>query len=141
MRKWTLIAMAVLLSGCSHNMDIEYLNAPRLIPYQRYDFRLSEPFMVRINQSIEVVPTDFITDLASVPRILWSIYSPNDTATIRAAILHDYMYRCDTEYTRWEADRIFYYALIRSGVTKFRANKYYYGVRLFGWMFWQSDKC
>lgn len=122
-------------------MDIKYLNEPHLIPYQRFDFRLSEPFMVGINHTIEVVPKDFITDLASIPRVLWSIYSPNDTATIRAAVLHDYMYRCNTQYTRKQADTIFYYALKQSGVSTWRASKYYYAVRFLGWKFWQSDKC
>lgn len=140
MRKWILI-FVFLLAGCSHKMDVEYLNEPLLIPYRDFDFILREPFMVRIDKSIEVVPANFITDLASIPRILWAFYSPNDTATIRPAILHDYMYHCDTKYTRREADLIFYYALVCSGVSKFRANKYYYAVRLLGWKFWKSEEC
>jgi len=44
------------------------------------------------------VPTEFITDLASTPRILWAFIAPFDVA--RAAIVHDLLYKAIRKY-RW----------------------------------------
>lgn len=40
-----------------------------------------------------VVPTYFRTDMASIPRIFWSIYPPTGRYQ-RAAIIHDWLYIC-----------------------------------------------
>ena len=45
------------------------------------------------------VPTGFITDLASTPRILWAFIAPFDVA--RAAIVHDLLYKTIRQY-RWK---------------------------------------
>ena len=44
------------------------------------------------------VPTGFITDLASTPRLLWNVIAPFDVA--RAAIVHDLLYKAIRKY-RW----------------------------------------
>ena len=44
------------------------------------------------------VPTDFMTDLASTPRLLWAFIAPFDVA--RAAIVHDLLYKSIRQY-RW----------------------------------------
>ena len=45
------------------------------------------------------VPTEFITDLASTPRLLWNVIAPFDVA--RAAIVHDLLYKAIRTY-RWQ---------------------------------------
>ena len=45
------------------------------------------------------VPTGFITDLASTPRLLWNVIAPFDAA--RAAIVHDLLYKAIRTY-RWQ---------------------------------------
>ena len=42
------------------------------------------------------VPTGFITDLASTPRLLWNVIAPFDVA--RAAIVHDLLYKAIRNY-------------------------------------------
>ena len=49
------------------------------------------------------VPTDFMTDLASTPRILWAFIAPFDVA--RAAIVHDLLYKSIRQY-RWQKGKI-----------------------------------
>ena len=49
------------------------------------------------------VPTDFMTDLASTPRILWAFIAPFDVA--RAAIVHDLLYKAIRKY-RWQKGTI-----------------------------------
>ena len=49
------------------------------------------------------VPTDFMTDLASTPRLLWAFIAPFDVA--RAAIVHDLLYKSIRQY-RWQKGAI-----------------------------------
>ena len=46
-----------------------------------------------------VVPSGFVTDLASVPRAMWAFIAPFDVA--RAAIVHDLLYKTIRQY-RWK---------------------------------------
>jgi hypothetical protein len=48
------------------------------------------------------VPTGFITDLASTPRLLWNVIAPFDVA--RAAIVHDLLYKAIRTY-RWNVSK------------------------------------
>ena len=50
-------------------------------------------------EAIITVPTEFITDLASTPRLLWAFIAPFDVA--RAAIVHDLLYKSIRQY-RWK---------------------------------------
>ena len=60
---------------------------------------------VKVNRDTDIspvditVPTEFITDLASTPRILWAFIAPFDVA--RAAIVHDLLYKAIRTY-RWK---------------------------------------
>lgn len=55
------------------------------------DIALLKGIGVRINTKGKItVPKGFETDMASVPRPLWNVISPFDTA--RAAVIHDYLY-------------------------------------------------
>ena len=47
------------------------------------------------------VKEDFVTDLASVPRLCWNLIAPWDIA--RAAIIHDFLYKKIRRY-RWNAE-------------------------------------
>ena len=81
------------------------------------------------------VPAGFKSDGCSVPRAFWGIVCPNiDPRTIRAAIVHDYLYRSTIPgWTRLEADELFYDFMVEDGFPKFKAGMAYYGVRWFGW--------
>jgi hypothetical protein len=60
---------------------------------------------VKVNRDTDIspvditVPTEFITDLASTPRLLWAFIAPFDVA--RAAIVHDLLYKSIRQY-RWK---------------------------------------
>ena len=51
-----------------------------------------------ISPVVITVPKEFMTDLASTPRILWAFIAPFDVA--RAAIVHDLLYKSIRQY-RW----------------------------------------
>lgn len=59
-----------------------------------YRWRVYEPFEFYLsddNSDIISVPAGFVTDLATIPRIFWTLLPP-DGKYAKAAIIHDYLY-------------------------------------------------
>lgn len=80
-----------------------------------------------------VVPSEFPTDGATIPRIFHSIFSPTGRY-FRAAVLHDWLLveRDEYDLTRKECDAIFYEAMLHCEVNKTRALFLWAAVRLWG---------
>lgn len=95
------------------------------------------------------VPAGFVTDLASVPRPVWSIYPP-DGPWVKAAVVHDFLY--DTggsglwnqstgitrvaPYSRAEADHVLREAMADRGVGPWERSVIWSAVRLGGGRAW-----
>ena len=101
---------------------------------------LLEDLHVTWRGKVLTVPAGFKSDGCSVPRAFWSIVCPSiDPRTLRAAIVHDYIYRSSiTGWTRLEADELFYDFMVEDGFPKFKAGLAYYGVRWFGCGSWRG---
>lgn len=82
------------------------------------------------------VPTKFVTDLGSVPQILWNVVPPISRAD-GAFVVHDWLYQ-EGGVTREEADGVLLEAMIARHVKSDRAHTIYYGVRLGGWHAWRK---
>ncbi len=98
-----------------------------------YRWRLVEPFKFWLTDNpddVILVPAGYVTDLASVPQILWSIFPPHGRYA-KAAIIHDWLYD-NALRTKAEADRIFLDAMKVLGVPRWRRTLMYVAVRLFG---------
>lgn len=76
------------------------------------------------------VPEGFVTDFASVPRPLWSIFPP-DGKYSQAAVLHDYCY-CHHTYNRKKCDQVFLEAMEVLKVSWWKRRLMYRAVRMFG---------
>ena len=89
---------------------------------------------------------NMVTDLASVPRILWNVIAPWDVA--RAAVIHDHLYAVLRTYYHSEgmdketwkraralSDKVFLLGMNSAEPSVWRFKKYsaYWSVRLFGW--------
>ena len=87
------------------------------------------------------VPAGFESDGVSTPRCLWATVSPAiHPQTLRAGIAHDYIYRTQPDdWTRAEADALFYDLARDDGFGWFRAQKAYWGLRLFGGAAWRDN--
>lgn len=84
-----------------------------------------------------VVPPGFHWDGTSIPRALWSVLGgPFNPKYEIAGLIHDYLYRLDVhdDLPRQIADEIFYDILRLEGVSWFRAQEMYWGVRAGGWL-------
>ena len=88
----------------------------------------------------ECVPVDYDWDGASLPRIFWRILgTPFDPRTMRASCVHDYLYWTQP-CTRAEADAVLRAIMILDGCSHLRANLYWLGVRIGGWIPWKKYK-
>lgn len=99
-------------------------------------YRLLEP----LTYENLTVPEGFESDGASVPRFFWRIvFPPGDNRALRAAFLHDYIYRTHPAgWTKAAADELFRKLLIEDGISRNSANMAYWGVRLFGGSSWEA---
>ena len=84
------------------------------------------------------VPVGFITDFASIPRILWGVI-PRWGRYGNAAVVHDYCYWSQT-YTRKRSDEIFMEGMTVLQVSSLLRHIIYFAVRIFGCLAWQNNK-
>jgi len=82
------------------------------------------------------IPAGFVTDFASVPRILWG-WMPPWGKYGKAAVLHDYIYQTHCRI-RKDADDIFYEAMLVGKTKPWKARLMYWGVRIGGWLAWKG---
>lgn len=100
----------------------------------RRRWKLISPFEYHVgeypSETVITVPAGFVTDLASVPRILWPIFPPNGKYA-KAAIVHDYLYS-QGSVSRLYADKVFAEAMKVLRVPSWKIKLMYYAVRLGG---------
>lgn len=98
-------------------------------------WRLREPLLYFGSDDTEVeVPAGFQTDLASVPRMVWGLYSKTGKLA-RPSVVHDWLYvsaPVRDEATRRAADRVFLQAMRDDGVRWPGRQIVYQAVRRFG---------
>ena len=87
-----------------------------------------------------IVPTGFITDLASIPKIFFTIIGgSSDGKYRRAAVCHDWLYTVETKLdgnSKAKADKAFLELMLADGVPKWKAYIMYAAVWLFGHKSW-----
>ena len=84
-----------------------------------------------------VVPAGFVTDLASIPRVFWSLL-PTDGAYTFPAIIHDYLYWTQ-KYPRDTADSVLRYGMDDFKVSRAVALAIYTAVRVGGDSAWANN--
>lgn len=104
----------------------------------RGTWRLIDPLAYEsdVAQTIFVVPADFVTDLASVPRLPFAYLLVGGIGHA-AAVVHDWTYTSH-EVSRDVADAVFREALRVLGISAFQAWLMYLGVRLGGASSWDA---
>lgn len=81
------------------------------------------------------VPEGFVTDFASVPRIL-GVYDLEGGRCNKAAVVHDWLYTTQ-RVTREQADQVLREAILASGYSAFTASMFYAAVRIGGASHWK----
>lgn len=78
--------------------------------------------------TVYLIPTGFVTDLASIPRIFWPILAPF-WSYAKASVLHDYL--LDSGYDPVFATKMFREAMESTGVNKIQIFFIYWSVRIY----------
>ena len=120
------------------NIQIQVLSPVCIKPFKGYKYKICQDITLMINGKVYYIPANFETDLASIPRIAWSILSPAHSSLMIPAIVHDWFYRMTGDFNRHNTDLIFYRMLRDNGLDKLRANIMYYCVRAFGGSFYND---
>jgi len=108
-------------------MKINYDIKLKMVDYSHYV--LIED--VKIDEYI--IPKNFKTDGASIPKIFWSIFGcPFVGKYVKAAILHDYLYSGYVNITFHKANLKFYKNMRKSGVSKIKSFIMFKIVEIFG---------
>ena len=106
--------------------------------------RLLRPLRVRLPSRTVTVPKGYLSDGASVPRILWRLLSPPiDPITLTPSIVHDWLYDHGSALglTRIEADAWYADALHQNGYPAWKCLLTYAGTRLGGGSRWNPVGC
>jgi len=114
------------------------LSIPSYIDHPDGRFIVENPMRYKWKGEVIEVPKGFITDFASIPRVVRMFITVNDRHK-RPALLHDYLYYRGGEignlvYTRYDADKAFLHFMKDVGVSVWKRHTMYRAVRMFGWM-------
>ena len=94
-------------------------------------YQLDYPFVYESDLAgLIAVPPDFVTDLASIPRIP-ILYELLNGIADEPGVIHDYLYST-AKVPRLLADQVLKEACLVSGVSGLDAEEIYWGVREFG---------
>ena len=81
------------------------------------------------------VPQGYITDGASIPRLFWFLYPPNQPEHLAPAVVHDYLTDIALEKKDYnlfvESDKVFKEMLKAYGCSFFKTTLFYLSCRLY----------
>lgn len=134
------MAIAVLMGTKMNLIGPKFLTVCSLTPMaDGRNWRLDQPLVYAPAAGGHItVPTGFVTDLASIPRIFWNIMPPFGKYT-EAAIVHDYIYRLHS-FSRSRCDALFREMMTVLKVKSLAKWTIYIAVRAFGWIAWRNEK-
>ena len=123
------------MSSFTTPLELDYIDGSHWRLTSAFDYHVGE----ESSREVIEVPKGFITDFASVPRILWNILPPTGPYG-KAAVIHDYLYvmggiplpKSRLSYNKPKSDKIFLEAMEVLGVGRFKRNTMYLAVKLFG---------
>lgn len=87
------------------------------------------------------VPVGFLTNGASIPRIIWIFLSPTDPDILYASYVHDLLYALQGRIpgrilSKLQCDQIIRELMIAIGAPKWKANVVFTALLLFGYPAW-----
>lgn len=110
-------------------MIVAFLSPLRLEKSDGDKWLVLEQFVAQVDAAQIAVPSGYVTDLASVPRLPLAYLVAGGRAP-KSAVLHDYLY--ETRAGRDYADRVFLAAMKAEGISSAVARLMYWGVRAGG---------
>lgn len=100
-------------------------------------WRLTAPLCYRGRRDFFTVPVGFVTDFASTPRILWTLFPPSGGKYTKGSVLHDWLYFVKI-IPRSDSDGVYRRVLREEKEPWWRRWLFWLGVRLGGWWAWRD---
>lgn len=125
-------------NALAQNYNIFFMQSPCIKPHIKNKYLTCQNIYVKINNDYYIIPQNFNTDLASLPRFMWPFITPAYSKFMGPSILHDYFYSNPHSFKRKDVDDIFYSALVNEKVNKTFAYIMYIGVRMVGWRYFDK---
>lgn len=116
---------------------VQFLSELSVTPVSAHHWQLNKFLVCKTAFGRINVPKGFVTDGASVPRVLWALYPPMDGDYDAAAVLHDFIYQTGHGLTRAEADSLLLDGMRATNTARRKRCCIYLGVRLGGWVTWR----
>jgi hypothetical protein len=137
LKAWPLLLP--LLGSCATPMRLIPPPVDRIDFINGREFILTQPYRYEVGKSRQAieVPAGFVTDFASIPRVLWDLLPPEGRYG-RATVVHDYLYWSQT-CTRAQADNLLMIAMKELGVRGRDRRLIYDGVRFGGQSAWDLN--
>jgi hypothetical protein len=133
---------AAIAAGGIHAMKPHFVTRLVMIPQFGGETWILDENLVyeSADYGVIMVERDFVTDLASVPRLWWNILPPQSIA--EEAVLHDWLYSNQDKHklTRLKCDNLLLEAMIAQGQGWWKRQTIYRGVRLGGWLAWRNKR-
>lgn len=103
--------------------------------------KLTKPFTyVSKRNKIYALPIGFVSDGASIPKLLWSVIGSPFTGKYEKPVwIHDWNYKTQ-KIKRNLADKIFYEGMVEERVSLWKRQTMWFGVRVGGWVSWRRKK-
>lgn len=117
-------------------MGGKFLTTLRIEQVSANKWRLTHELVYSANAGVVwLVPAGFVTDMASIPRAMWSVIGHPADKYAPAAVLHDWLYTSHL-VSRAQADELFREAMAVLGVGRVRRSVMWAAVRVFGGRRW-----
>lgn len=114
-------------------LDTRYLDGRNWMVLQPFEYAVGS---LEKPREIISIPAGFVTDFASIPRILWPIYPPTGPYG-KAAVVHDWLYSTEVVFRRRpraDADMVFLEGMVVLEVPWTTRHVLYRHVRMYGWL-------
>lgn len=134
------------MAGFLTPLELEYFDGRTWKVTASFEYHVGSPD----GQKVVVIPIGFLTDFASVPKLLWNVLPPTGSYG-KAAVIHDWLYQTrqinvstqDRPHlmylcNRAEADAILNEGMAVLGTSRLVRFMVYWGVRLGGWKPWHT---
>ena len=136
-----------------YSYPVDYFSVGREMPFdvrERYYARADHRNQKPPHLCTITVKEGFQFDRATIPRVFWTLVSKDDLANV-APLFHDLLYRFSgvlhpewvepyTEFTRSEADCLFFHMMAKSGVASWRLHIAYQAVCRFSSFAWGKHR-
>ena len=105
-------------------------------------FTLIHYLRISTSYGVVTIPTGFMTDGASIPKVFHNLLGPTGPGWFEAGVLHDFLYSKQSDrhfkVDRATADMLFKEVMFNLGVPWHKREMIYRAVRMFGWRSWKK---